>query len=153
MRNIEVFRYQLRLDNLFKQIDALAPDPEMQSHWARYLCILTAGYLEVSVREILSDYTSKVANRNVGNLVRRYLEGFHNPNMERILQVVGRFDKDWGDSLKSDTEGQLKEAVDSIMANRHNIAHGKQSGISFVQIKEYYEQAKKVAELIENMCK
>ena len=46
MKNIEVIRYQQRLDDLFKKIVAFAEDIELQSHWARYLCILVSGFLE-----------------------------------------------------------------------------------------------------------
>ena len=50
-----------------------------------------------------------------------------------------------------DEEGR-KDAIDSIMANRHLIAHGKNSGISLVRVKDYLEKSIEVIEFIENQC-
>lgn len=151
MKNIEVVRYQQRLDNLFEKIKDIS-DLELQSHWARYLCILVSGYLETSVRAIYSEYSGNRANENVANYVSSRLERFQSPKMGNILELTRAFSLQWAEDLQNATEGELKESVDSIVANRHNIAHGRDSGISYTRIREYYQNAIKVIELIEGQC-
>jgi len=152
MRNIEAVRYQKRLDHLFEKISAFPDDIELQSHWARYLCILVSGFLETSVKAIYSQYASEKAAPNVANYVTRRLERFTNPNMEDILILTGMFNEEWRKQLESTTEGELRDAVDSIVANRNQIAHGANVGISFVTIKNYYKSVVKVVNRIESTC-
>jgi len=151
MKNIEIVRYQQRLDDLFEKVKDIS-DIELQSHWARYLCILVSGYLETSVREIYSEYSRKRANINVANYVSSRLERFQSPKMEPILQLTRAFNPQWAEQLKIETEGELKDSVDSIVADRHNIAHGRDSGITYSRIHDYYRNAVKVIELIEKQC-
>jgi hypothetical protein len=72
--------------------------------------------------------------------------------MEKILQLTGGFSKEWASDLRLKTDGELKDAVDSIAHNRNQIAHGGSVGMTYRQIKDYYDRAIKVIELIENQC-
>jgi hypothetical protein len=45
-----------------------------------------------------------------------------------------------------------REAIDAIMANRHLIAHGSNSGITLVRVKEYLSKSVQVIEFIEEQC-
>lgn len=152
MKNIEVVRYKKQLDELFNKISALSEDLELQSHWSRYLCIRISGFLEVSVRAIYSQYAKDKAAPYVANYVQSQLKNFQNPNMEKIIQLTGFFDREWADTLKRDTEGELKDAIVSIVAVRNDIAHGGSGDITYVRIKDYYKRVVKVVELIEKQC-
>ena len=152
MKNQEISSNKQRLDNLFKKITAFSTDTDLQSHWARYLCILVSGFLETSVRIIYREYAKSKATPQVANFVEGKLEDFQNPKMEKILQLTGLFSKEWANELRLETEGELKDAVDSIAHNRNQIAHGGSVGISYSQIKSYYDRAIEVIELIENQC-
>lgn len=72
--------------------------------------------------------------------------------MGKILELVGSFNPEWEAELRAAVEGQLKDAVDSIVANRHRIAHGESVGLTFVRIKEYYRNALEVLEVIDQQC-
>lgn len=152
MKNQEISRNKQELDYLFEKVTAFSADTYLQSHWARYLCVLVSGFLETSVRIIYREYAKDKAIPQVANFVEGKLQDFQNPKMEKILQLTGLFDKDWENDLRCKTEGELKDAVDSIANNRNKIAHGDSVGISYSQIKGYYERAIKVIELIENQC-
>lgn len=152
MNNIEVTRARQRLNHLFDLIDTLPDEPEIQSHWARYLCVLVSGFLERSIRMIYGSYARSSAAPNVANFVEEELKYFQNPTMGKMLELARAFSPDWGAELKGATEGELKDAVDSIVANKNNIAHGESVGITFTRIKDYYERAVQVLELIDVQC-
>jgi len=153
IRNVEVVRAQQRLDSLFKQITAFSGDPELQSHWAKYLCVLVSGFLETSVRAIYGHYTKTKAAPYVVNFVDSQLEDFQNPKMEKILGMTKCFSPEWESDLRKATEGARKDAIDSIVANRHRIAHGEWVGLTYVRIKEYYERAVEVVEMMDEQCR
>jgi hypothetical protein len=72
--------------------------------------------------------------------------------MEDILELAGHFDSKWRECIFDKADIELKDAVDSVMAQRNLIAHGVNTGISYTRIKEYYKSIVKLVELIENTC-
>lgn len=152
MRNKEVERARRRLDALFARVSTLSGDAELQSHWARYLCVLASGFIESSVREILSEYTKTKSHPRVLSYVEQQLRRFQNPNMEAILQLVGAFDPEWRSELDEATEGEVAAAVNSIVTNRHGIAHGRTIGLSYVIMHQYYLSSIKLLELVDSKC-
>ena len=152
MKTYAVKQHKQRLDEVFKKISALAPDPEVQSHWARYLCVLVSGFLETSVKSVVGEYVKKRSSSEVSRFVESRLKGFQNPNMQRILELSGQFNPAWRDRLESATKGEMKLAVDSIVANRNQIAHGESVEITYSRVQRYYENVVSVIELIEEQC-
>lgn len=152
MKCAEARQNKQRLDALFSQISNFSGDIELQSHWARYLCVLVSAFLETSVLAVYSEYASKRAKPDVASFVRSRLKGFQNPNMNKILDLTGAFNPEWKTQLRAATEGEPKEAVDSIVANRNKVAHGESVGITYSRIQGYYTNAVKVIELIDKQC-
>lgn len=126
---------------------------ELQAHWARYLCVLAAGFLENALSEVYSRYAKASANAQVSNFVEAALGKIQNPKSGKFLDTARGFNRAWEESLAVfiDTDGR-KEAIDAIMTNRHLIAHGKDSGISLVRVKEYLRKSIEVIEFIETQC-
>ena len=152
MTNIRIVSYRQRLDNLFGQVKEFTDNSELQAQWSRYLCILVAGFIEKSLQEILYKYTNDKAAPNIRNYVYSRLKRFTNPNMEDILTLLGAFHIEWRFKTESLAEGEMKDAVDSVIALRNTIAHGENTGISYTRIKEYYDSILKLVEHIESIC-
>jgi RiboL-PSP-HEPN len=152
MPNPDEVRYRTRLDALFDKICSLSGDIELQAHWSRYLCVLVSGYLETSVVAIFGAYARDRAAPNIVNYVINKLDGFQNPNMTKIIDLSNSFNPSWGQTIRQQTDGELKDAIDSISANRNLIAHGKDTGITFSRIFTWYKRAIHVIELIEQQC-
>jgi len=152
MRNVQAARYKARLDHLFEKVGAMTDDLELQAHWARYLCVLVSGFLEIAISAIYSQYARDTAAPNVANYVAQELDFFINPNMTKITRLTRSFNQQWGAALEQQTEGETKNAIDSIYGNRNQIAHGKDTGISYAYIYRWYREAIRVVELIEERC-
>lgn len=141
MKNRELVRQKDRLDSLFQQFTiASSGDAELQSHWARYLCVIVSGFLENSVEVLLVEYTSQRANGKVSQFVSRELGQFQNPKFGKIADVLGKFSPDWKTNVESWTTEENKDAVNSVVANKNQIAHGQPTVISLATIKQYYER-------------
>jgi hypothetical protein len=147
----EIVAYENRLKSLFDKA-ATITDLEIRAHWARYLCVLTSGYLEVAVRCVLREYVRTRAQGHVPNYVDETLERFQSPNGEGILQAVGRFSPAWRTSLEGAIVGQLKDAADSIVNNRHQIAHGGQVNITLHIMTGYYSDARALVQAVQRVC-
>ncbi len=148
---LEIHRQKQRLDELFKAANKLT-DVEMQSHWSRYLCVLVSGFLENSIELCLSEYTRRAANPAVSNFVSAKLRGFQNPKMGAIVELFGFFNQDWKTQIDSAAQGQLSDSVNSIVGNRHKIAHGESVSLSMGTLTAYYKDAAAVIELLQKIC-
>ena len=148
---LAIHQQKQRLDQLFKAANALT-DPEMQSHWCRYLCVLVSGFLENSVEICLGEYTRRSTTPYVSNFVSAKLRGFQNPRMGAILELVGYFSPEWKAEIETATQGQLSDSVNSIVGNRHKIAHGESVSLSICSLTAYYQDAIKVVELLQKTC-
>jgi len=154
MRNRELSRQLQRLSSLVERTaEASKTDLELQSHWAKYLCILCAGFLENSLTEIYAEYARVSANEAVAGYVARLLERIQNPNSQKLLDTAYQFKKTWGEALETYlAQDGRKEAINAIMTNRHKIAHGEDSNITILRLKEYLAKIVEVAEFMENQC-
>lgn len=148
----ELIRYKQKIDGLFEKTKAYSNDPELQSHWARYLCILISGLLENAVRITLVQHVSQRSHPRVSNYVSSQLDRFSSAKMGNIIQLYGLFDSQWREDLDLETADKLKASVDSVVATRHQIAHGKDVGISYHQLRSYYIDIIEVIDLLEKKC-
>ncbi len=124
---------------------------EIQSEWARYICVLSAGFVESSCREFYKSFCKPQCSPAVYRYIARDLDAIQNPKSSRLVEVARVFDETWGAKLEAflQAEGRA-DAIDSIMSNRHLIAHGRSSGISLARIAGYFELVVEVMEFMED---
>jgi hypothetical protein len=145
-------REHQRLTSLIDQargIEAL----EMQAHWSRYVCVLVAGFLENAHLELFGRYAKSCSSPDVGRFVDATLKRVRNPKAGRFLETARAFNPAWEQPLSEflDDNGR-KDAIDSVMANRHLIAHGKDSDVSLARVVDYLSKCVEVLEFIEAQC-
>jgi hypothetical protein len=147
----EVSRLTQRLDSVFERVSKLGDDLELRADFARHLCVLVSGYLEAAVVECAGWYATRKSAPPVAAYVSHNLGRFANPNTERLLQLVGSFNADWRASVKDYVIDERKDAVDSVVALRNQIAHGESVGVTYARIKAYYEAVRDVVSFIANV--
>jgi len=156
MLNRELSRQLQRLQDLIKKADeACDGNLELQAHWAKYICVLSAGFLENAIKEVYTDFAQKQVSQPIANFVASKLSPIRSPKATLFLETSVAFNAIWKGELETylNDDGR-REAIDSIMSHRHLIAHGKyfNSGISLAQVKEYIRKAVEVVEFIEQQC-
>lgn len=149
MKNFRVHQNHQRLLATFKVAKSLPQEPEILSHYSRYLCVLCSGFLESSVRTIFADYAKNTAI-TTSEYVSAQLRRFQNPKAETIVQLVGAFDKAWVETFRAEISGEPTDSLNSIVENRNKIAHGESVGLSLVVLQRYFSSAIKIVELIDS---
>lgn len=126
----------------------------MQGHWARYICVLSAGYVENTVRDIYGQYVHKNSySQPVIRYATKQLDSVQNPRPEKLVKIAASFDPAWGRDLETHLNQNFRsDAVNAIMSNRHLIAHGRSSNITVGQISLYLGKVVEVAEFMESQC-
>jgi hypothetical protein len=148
MTLIEIDRQQKRIDDLFDLAKGLSP--EVQSHWSRYICVVIAGFLEISVQGVYLEYIRGKAHPNIIRHMERRMREFQNANMKKINDMARSFNEDWAVALEHETT--IKDSVDSILNNRHHIAHGRSSDITIGRLKPWYKDAVRLVDMMKTQC-
>jgi len=139
-RSTTIVSFEDKLKSLFDLIDTIPDDYLVKSHWARYLCILCYGYVETSVRTILQEYARQKAHQFISNFVEKRLDYFRNATMGNIRDLLQSFSQSWVDSIDRDLDQEITDAVNSLANNRHQISHGKNTGISIVFVNNWHRK-------------
>ncbi|MDO6773725.1 HEPN domain-containing protein [Shewanella sp. 3_MG-2023] len=155
MDNTELKRQYAKLTKLIDDTEkSTLGNLELQGHWGKYLCVLTSGFLENAISAVYIDFVSKASSPHVSRYTLKHLEGIANPKAQRFVNVANQFKKEWGTELEEyfKNNPDKKEAIDSIMTNRHLVAHGKATSISVHRVREYLDKSIEVIRYIEKQC-
>lgn len=147
----EVHRLKQRLDATFARAPGASSDIELQSDFARYLCVLVSGFLENAVVALILECAQRRSAPEVALFVERQLEYWTNPNVDKLLRLIGSFSPDWASRLDDFLQDERKAAVNSLVALRHKIAHGESVGTSIGQVRNYYSSAAAVVEFLADL--
>jgi hypothetical protein len=139
----EVERRVQKTEALFSMVEAQELPAELTSHYARYLCILVAGFAEQSVKELVSEHARTKSSPRIHRYVQGQLKlvwGLDDTKLQRLVEAL---DPGWWKSL---SDGQQEElaALESVAAIRNVIAHGGDAGITLATIRRYFDDLKKL---------
>jgi len=151
MRLKDVVQYEHKLDSLFRAT-AEVTDLELQAHWAKYLCVLSSGYIEKSVRAIYGEYAKLRTPPQIGRFVSRRLGEFQNAKMSKIVDLTKLFDETWALQLELTFAGEVTDSINSLVANRHSIAHGQDTSVSIARVKTWHEKSRELIAHLEGQC-
>lgn len=141
-----------RIDDLITTMDAMQDD-ELKSHFAKYVCIKVSGYLENVVKTLVSKYIEKSCPSAIQTFVKNKMRNTTNLSTDKMLLFLENFDKNWRDKFEDEISEKASSSLNSIIANRNQIAHGGQDNISPRTIKEYYSDLKDVVKILQNTIK
>jgi hypothetical protein len=155
MQNRELTRQLQKLRQLIKKVvSACGEDLELHAQWGCYMCVLVAGFLENAIAEIYTDFAKSAASEHVARFAEATLARIQNPKADRFVKIAAAFKPAWGDDLQKFLEDNgRKDAIDSIMNNRHLIVHGQDSTITLARVNNYLDKCVEVIEFIETQCK
>lgn len=149
---LAIFSHQQRIDAAFARASQLRAEPELQADFARYLCVLVAGFIEKSLSEVALEHAKQNGSPTLQKYVERNVYKLTNANAEKVLAFVGSFSSTWRESMEHFIVDERKAALDSVYGLRNGIAHGKNVGLTYSQISSYYRCVKEVVRELEALC-
>lgn len=148
----EVERLKQVLDATFNRVPGGETDLELLSDFARYLCVLTSGFLEQAVIALVLEHSRVNASPTVQRYVEFQLRRLTNTNAQRLIELLGSFDPDWRRDLVAYLVDERKDAVDSVINLRNTISHGRFAGLTMARVRNYYDRVKEVVDHIADLC-
>src|SRR5436309_8846471 len=146
-----VSRLQRRLDTTFGRAPVPTTEIELQSDFAKYLCVLVSGFLENAVIALLLDVAQRRSAPEIALFVERQLDYWTSPTCDKIIQLLGDFSSEWRMQAEGYLVDERRAAVNSLVALRHKIAHGESVGTSLGQVKAYYATVLEVVAFVADL--
>ena len=150
--NIELNRQYRRIEALIIMTKEFEPDDVLRSHMTKYICVLCSGFIENSIYHTFSDIADRSCSPSVVlTYTKSQLYKIQNANTEKIKELTKSFNPDWHDSLRDYLQEENRgAAINYILKDRHNIAHGRDSEITIAKLEEYLNKTVQVIKYIED---
>lgn len=148
--NYRVEDYIRKLDNLFLLAEGIEND-EVKGHFAKYLCVKTSGLLEVFFKTKISDIVDKKTPKPVANFVNHQFKNFSSIDTKKIQKTFSLFSEEWVNEFNQKLNEEQSSALNSIISNRNNIAHGQNDSISLKNAKSYYDELKIILNILDGI--
>jgi hypothetical protein len=133
--NPQIISNQTKISNIlnkYKSID----DDDLKKDIARYVCVLVSGHIEESLRILINDYAKGKSSPIIQKYVDSNVKKITNCKFNKIVEILNSFHGPWAEEFSINVKNQepipdqYKDSIDSVVAIRHRIAHGKNTGIS-----------------------
>lgn len=111
-------------------------DEEIKYHLQNYLCVLISGYLETEINNQLKEYKKTQHFKTHECMEKLSGEKLQNATWCKIKPILGIIEDSFPSNLKNtinDFELTI-QAIQSIIDNRNNIAHGKNINVLTIQV-------------------
>ena len=131
-----------RVENLLARAGAVS-NIEVQADLARLGCVQLSGFLEHVLYDLILAWASRRVEPRVQQYLERQLERFQNPKSEKIAQLLGQFDEQWKREYE---ELENRDAIDSVVSLRNSIAHGENTGVGLVAMKDYIARIRPIVD-------
>lgn len=151
--NNELTKQYRKIQNLILKAKAFEPDDELRSHLAKYLCVLSSGFIENAIYHTFSDIAQKNCHPSIVlSFTKGQLYKLQNTNSEKIKEVTKSFNPIWWENGLRDflQQDNRSTAINYIFKDRHNIAHGRDSDITIDKIEEYLAKTVEVIKYLED---
>jgi len=144
-------RRQLRTS--IARMEAKGLDEETRSDLAKLVCVRVSGHVERAFRELTSAFAYGRSDPRVAEYVASKVARTSNLGGNELIAVLKTFDQKWATAMEQffDADPDAKDALDSIVAGRHRIAHGHDHGVSPNTVKAWFVAVDRVVAKLEEI--
>lgn len=142
------------MDDAMGHVELSTAGDEVKSHWAKYLCVLLYGMIEECVRVTLTRYAYKRSDPRCAAFIESQVDRPPSPEPEKLCAFVAEFDAAWGEQLREflEEESEREGALVSVVSNRHLIAHGRDSGVTYEGVHKWYPKIVEFVDYFATLC-
>jgi hypothetical protein len=137
-------------ERIEKIIDVLTNTNPAVPYLTKYAVIKACGTLEQAFKVIISDFSCVGQSSQVKKFVDiSFRESSMNPNLENIHKSLKKFDEQWNDNFKQLLNAdndivKVRSSITSLNNARNLFAHGGNPIITFNDVVDYFTDAKKI---------
>lgn len=137
-------------ERIEKIIEVLTNTNPAVPYLTKYVIIKACGTLEQAFKIMISDFSCVGQSLQVKKFIDiSFRESSINPNLENIHTALKKFDVQWNTNFKGYLNADLdiariKSSITSLNNARNQFAHGGNPTVTFSDVKDYFDDAKKI---------
>lgn len=125
---------------------------EIKSYLAKFLTVFICGIYEELIETIINEWVSKLNCLEVGSFMSKKIKfSFQNPKYKKIKELLDDLSEKWGNYFKENINQKSIDALESIVNQKNNIAHGVDSTITITDIEKYYKDSLIIIKITEKI--
>ena len=133
----------------FIQLIETERDDDKRNLLIRLCCIRISGNIERCIEIIFTEYLDRRSHPRIKNFVKKVFNKGTNYKSQKIVNMLGSFDTDWGAQMTSFLDqSERRDRMNSIYNNRVQIAHGHSVSLTTSRLKEFNEVHREVINMI-----
>ena len=144
---------------LFDKIDLLSERARelpaeldyIQAELCKYCCILASAAIDVCIEDCLLEYSERGRDQRILTYIKKQIARARNPTVATLCVMLESFDQSWRNGLEIYASDTVRSDIGSIVHNRNEIAHGRNSTITFGRLLPWIKTAKNVCDEIERI--
>jgi len=143
-----------KIDSLSKSATGLPSSVEMESVKAelcKYCCVLASAAIDLCIEDCLLEYSERGRDQRIGAFIKKQISRARNPTIGILCAMLESFDQDWKVGLETYATDPIRSDIGSIVHNRNEIAHGRNSTITFGRLLPWIKTAKGLCGEIERI--
>ena len=148
----------VELESIQKIIDVFGKSHSIVPYLTNYAIIKCTGTIENSFKSIISDFHNTLPKQAKKYIDTTFTNSSMNPSKDNICKSLLRFDEEWNKNFKAKLASKAdKEKIESSLKSlndaRNEFAHGGYPKVSFLSVKTYFEDSKKIIEYLDDIIK
>ena len=141
-----------KIDMLSKTASNLPAGMEyVTAELCKYCCILASAAIDVCIEDCLLEYSERGSDVRIGAYIKKQISRARNPTIGTLCAMLDSFDQTWKTGLETYASETVRSDIGSIVHNRNEIAHGRNSTITFGRLLPWIKTAKEVCGEIERI--
>ncbi|WP_396196262.1 HEPN domain-containing protein [Flavobacterium sp.] len=148
----------LEMNEIQKIIDVFGQSHSIVPYLTNYAIIKCCGTIENTFKTILSDFHNTLPIQAKNYIETTFTNSSMNPSKENICKSLKRFDENWNTEFKQKLDletnkSQIDSSLKSLTDARNEFAHGGYPRVSFGSVITYFNDSKKIIEIIDDVVK
>ncbi len=112
----------------------------VEAKLVEYGCIEMVGFFDREIKKLIFNFCEKEkTNQYITNYVEKTLDKSSNFKTDLLINLLKKFNTQWGEEIKKHFDHIAKEQVNSLITVRNSLAHGEEIRITKQKLEEYSE--------------
>ena len=146
------------LQKIQQGIDFFGQSHSMVPFLTNYAVIKCCGTIEYCFKIIISDFHNTLPIQAKNYIETTFLNSSMNPSKENICKSLRQFDDQWFIDFKAklaneSNKSRMDSSLSSLNQARNSFAHGTNPAVSFASVITYYNDAKRIIEILDEVVR
>jgi hypothetical protein len=141
-----------KIDLLAKTATSLPAGMELvRAELCKYCCVLASAAVDLCIEDCILEYGERANDHRIGLFIKKQINRARNPTINTLCIMLESFDPAWRNGLETYATEPIRSDIGSIVHNRNEIAHGRNSTITFGRLLPWIKTAKTLCAEIERI--